>query len=68
MNKIGFKTAVAVTLGWRFGNFLADTSGELLARGLIFAKKYKDDPEKALREFKNRVKSEPKQEIKMGFM
>jgi len=68
MNKIGFKTAVVVALGWRFGHFLADTSGELLARGLIFAKKYKDDPKKALRELKNSVKSEPKQEIKMGFM
>ena len=68
MNKIGFKTAVAVALGWRFGHFLADTSGELLARGLIFAKKYKDDPEKALLELKKSVKSESKPEIKMGFM
>lgn len=67
--KIGFKMAMSVALGWRFGIFLADFAGEAFRRGNMFADRYTKNPDEAVRYFKETyVDKKPKKEIKIGFM
>ncbi len=69
--KIGFKAAVVIALGWRFGNLLADLSGELIGRSLERLMKYlDDDPDKAIEKIKEYfgIEKEEPSKIKMGFM
>ena len=67
--KISFKTACAIALGWRFGNFLADFAGEAFREGVMFAHRYAKDPDEAAQYFKETyIDKKPKKEIKMGFM
>lgn len=70
--KIGFKTACMMALGWRFGNLIADISGETIGRSLEKLVKYlESDPDKAIERLKSHFGMEKKEEpekIKMGFM